>query len=106
KVYFVYGNEEAYSKEARQKELEGIGRELDLKNIAITFVPSLSDKDSEVNLNSINPDVANTFIVYRQRAIVAKFIGLEASAENFKLISTTLDKTKGEYFDLPEPAHN
>ena len=106
KVYFVYGNEAAYSKEARQKELERIGRELNLKNIAVTFVPSLTDKPSEVNLNSINPDVANTFVVYRQRAIVAKFVGLEASAENFNLISTTLDKTKGEYFDLTEPAHN
>jgi protocatechuate 3,4-dioxygenase, beta subunit len=106
KVYFVYGNEAAYSKEARQKELEDIGRGLELKNIAVTFVPSLTDKASEVNLNSINPDVANTFIVYRQRAIVAKFIGLEASAENLKLMSATLEKTKGEYFNLPEPAHN
>jgi protocatechuate 3,4-dioxygenase beta subunit len=106
KVYFVYGNEAAYTKEARQKELEDIGRELDLKNIALTFVPSLTDKASEVNLNQINPEEANTFIVYRQRAIVAKFIGLEASTENLNLISTTLDKTKGEYFDLSEPAHN
>ncbi|MEQ8415733.1 MAG: intradiol ring-cleavage dioxygenase [Imperialibacter sp.] len=106
KVYFVYGNEAAYTKEARQKELEDIGRELDLKNIALTFVPSLTDKASEVNLNQINPEEANTFIIYRQRAIVAKFIGLEASTENLKLISTTLDKTKGEYFDLSEPAHN
>jgi protocatechuate 3,4-dioxygenase, beta subunit len=106
KAYFVYGNEEKYNKEVRQADLEKIGTELDLKNIALTFVPSLTDTESEVNLNKINPTVESTFVLYRQRAIIQKFIDLKATTENFKLISSTLDQTKSEYFNLLEPDHD
>ena len=102
KVYFVYGNSYSYNEDARQTELEKIGNELDLKEIALTFVPSFADTESEANLNRINPKVENTFIVYRNRTIIDKFIDLKPTVESFKLISETLDKTKGNYFDLPE----
>ncbi len=106
KAYFVYGNEKNYDKKVREKELEKIGTELNLKNIALTFVPSMTDTESEVNLNKINPTVENTFIIFRHRAIIEKFIDLKATTENIKLISNTLDKTKGDYFNLSEPAHD
>ena len=106
KAYFVYGNEKAYNKDTRQKELENIGLELKLKNIALTFVPSMSDTESEVNLNKINPSVGNTFVIFKHRAIIDKFINFKATADNFKIISSTLDKTKGEYFNLSEPKHD
>jgi len=106
KVYFVYGNDKNYSKEKRQEELEKLGNELNLNNIALTFVPSFSDKESEVNLNKINPDVENTFVIYRNRAIIDKFVDLKPTKENYNLISQTLDKTKNEYFNLPEPKHD
>lgn len=106
KAYFVYGNENGYNKDARQRELESIGKELDLKNIALTYVASLNDAESEVNLNKINADVANTFVIYRHRTIIDKFIDLPATKENFRAISTVLDKTKSEYFDLSEPKHD
>ncbi|MEO7283235.1 MAG: intradiol ring-cleavage dioxygenase, partial [Gelidibacter sp.] len=73
---------------------------------ALTFVPSFSDKESEVNLNKINPEVENTFVIYRNRAIIDKFVDLKPTKENFNLISQTLDKTKNEYFNLPEPKHD
>lgn len=106
KAYFVYGNEKNYDKEASKAELEKIGNELNLKNIALTFVPSMTDTESEVNLNKINPTVENTFVIFRQRAIIQKFIDLKATPENFKLISDLLDQTKSEYFNLSEPKHN
>jgi protocatechuate 3,4-dioxygenase, beta subunit len=106
KAYFVYGNEKDYNKDERQKELEEIGKSLILKNVALTFVPSMNDAESEVNLNKINPNVANTFVIYRHRTIVDKFIDLTATEENFKAISTVLDKTKSEYFNLSEPKHD
>jgi protocatechuate 3,4-dioxygenase, beta subunit len=106
KAYFVYGNEKGYNKEARQKELESIGPELNLKNVALTFVPSMTDTESEVNLNKINPDAENTFIIFKHRTIIDKFINFKASADNYKVISSTLDKTKGDYFNLPEPQHD
>ncbi|MBU1820190.1 MAG: hypothetical protein KKG00_01590 [Bacteroidetes bacterium] len=106
KVYFVYGNEADYSKATRQAELEKIGQELNLKTIALTYVPSLTDAESEVNLNKVNPEVRNTFVLYRNRNIVDKFIDLPASAESFRLVSARLDATKGSFFNLAEPAHN
>lgn len=106
KVYFVYGNEKNYEKEKRQNELENLGNELNLKHIALTFVPSFSDKESEVNLNKLNPDVENTFVIYKNRAIIDKFVNLIPTPENYNLISQTLDKTQNEYFKLPEPKHN
>ena len=93
-----------YDKFSREKELELIGEELNLKNIALTFVPSVSDVESEMNLNKINPIVVNTFIIYRHRTIIDKFIDLIPTVENFAKISTTLDKTRSEYFNLSEPS--
>lgn len=106
KAYFVYGNEKDYNKDRRQKELENIGVELNLKNIALTFVPSMTDTESEVNLNKINPNVENTFVIYRHRAIIDKYIDLKPTEENYKIIKATLDKTKSEYFNLQEPKHD
>ncbi|MEO6671671.1 MAG: hypothetical protein ABIN36_19460 [Ferruginibacter sp.] len=106
KAYFVYGNERNYDKEDRENELEKIGIDLNLKNIALTFVPSMQDTETEVYLNKINPAVENTFIIFRHRAIIEKYIDLEPTAESFKLISATLDNTKGDYFNLSEPSHD
>jgi protocatechuate 3,4-dioxygenase, beta subunit len=106
KAYFIYGNEKDYNKDTRQKELEKIGAELNLQNIALTFVPSMTDSESEVDLNKINPTVENTFVIYKHRTIINKFIDSKPTAENFNIISNTLDKTKGNYFNLSEPTHD
>jgi len=105
KAYFVYGNSKDFNKNNRQQELENIGTELGLKKTALTFVQSFKDTESEANLNKINPNVENTFILYKHRSIIDKYINLKPTDENFKLLSKTLDKTKGDYFDLPEPKH-
>jgi len=103
KAYFVYGNEKGYDENKRRRELENLGAELQLKSMALTFVPSFEDVESEANLNKINPSVSNTFIIYRNRTIISKFIDLAATEENFKRMIKSLDETKGDYFDL-EPA--
>ena len=106
KAYFVYGNENAYSKSKREKEIETIGRELNLQRTALTFVPSFSDSKTEANLNKINPETANTFIIYKNRRIVDKYIDLKANSENFALISNSLDRTRGDFFDLDGMPHD
>lgn len=106
KSYFVYGNETNYSRHTRQAELEKLGEELNIENVALTFVSSLDDEESEVSLNKINLEVENTFIVYRHRTIVDKFIDLKPTPDNFEIISSVLDKTKGEFFNLFEPTHD
>lgn len=62
--------------------------------------------ESQVNLNKINPNVNNTFVIFKHRAIIDKFINFQATADNYKIISSTLDKTKGDYFNLSEPKHD
>jgi len=102
KVYFVYGNEKGFNKATRTAELELLGKELNIKNTALTFVPSFSDEETEVNGYKINPSVENTFIIYRHRDIIDKFIDIKPTPENFQRISQTLDKTRSAYFDLVE----
>lgn len=106
KVYFVYGNSNGYNKNERQIQLEKLGNELGLQNTALTFVPSFSDRETEANLNKINPDVENTFIIYKHRSIVDKYLNLKPTAANMEMLSGVLDKTKGAYFDLAEPKHD
>ena len=106
KVYFVYGNAKDYSPERRRTQLEELGAQLNVRNTALTFVPSFADTGSKANLNKIDPNVENTFVIFRQRRIVDKYFALKPTAENFRLISEALDRTKGEFFDLPEPAHD
>jgi protocatechuate 3,4-dioxygenase beta subunit len=105
KTYFFYGNSENYNKQTRQTELEKIGTELKLQKTALTFVPSFTDSESEANLNNINPKAENTFIIYRHRTIVDKYVNLKPTEENFNKISVALNWTKSEYFELPEPKH-
>ena len=105
KAYFVYGYSKNYNKQTRQTELEKIGEELRLQKIALTFVPSFADTESEANLNKINASIENTFIIYRHRTIVEKYVNLKPTYLFFFLIAETLDKTKGNYFDLNEPNH-
>lgn len=100
KVYFVYGNDQEYTPQKRRSQLEKLGTALDLKNVALTFVPSFSDKTSEAYLNKINPNVQNTFIIFKHRSIVGKFIDLPPTKENFKRLTDALDKSQGEYFGL------
>lgn len=102
KVYFIYGNETAYEKSAREKELEKIGQELNLQKVALTFVPSFSDKESDVYLNRINSNVENTFLLYKRSKVFDKYINLKPTKENFELISKRLDQNVNEYFNMPK----
>ena len=101
KAYFVYGNEKEYSQETRQKELEALGRELNLQYTALTFVPSFADKKSEVVLNKINPEVENTIVIYKNRTIIDKYVDLDPSKENVARIVETLNTSHNDLFALP-----
>ncbi|WP_335964985.1 intradiol ring-cleavage dioxygenase [Galbibacter sp. PAP.153] len=102
KSYFVYGNSKNFDKEERINFLENLGKELKLKKIALTFVPSFSDKASDVYLNEINQNASNTFIVYRRSNIIGKYQDLNPTQENFDIIKALLDN-ESEYFKLSKP---
>lgn len=103
KVYFVYGNQEQFSQEDRTLELERIGQELRLQMVALTFVPSFSDVDSDVALLGIDQDAVNTFVLFRRSRVIGRFTNLKPVEENFHLIRTRLDETVNEYFAIPPP---
>ncbi len=106
KAYFIYGNENNFSKNERQTQLENIGQSLNIQHVALTFVPSFDESESDVYLNKINPGAENTFIIYKHGVIIGKFINLQPSKENYKEISSLLDRSNVDYFNLPEPLHN
>jgi pimeloyl-ACP methyl ester carboxylesterase len=87
KVYFVYGNEIGYSKAKRQSELEALGVKLKIKKLALTFVSSLSDTETEVHLNQIPLSIKNAFIVYKKRVVLDVFENLKATETNFKKLT-------------------
>ena len=106
KVYFIYGNNSEYNKRNREHELEQIGKDLHLEKIALTFVPSFSDTESEINLNHISQTADNTFILYKRSRIISKYINLKPGDINFSLVKQQLDHSINEYFDLPQPHYN
>ncbi len=106
KAYFVYGNPNHESRQVLQLQLEKLGHELKLQKVALTFVPDFQDEESEVNLNKINPDASNTFIIYRYRTIIDQYVNLQPTEANFTLISKVLDSTKSDSFEWQEPVHH
>lgn len=101
-VYFVYANEAGYSKADRERELEKVGRELKLERVALTFVPSLRDRESEVSLNRVNPKAGSTFILYKRSRVIDKAVNLKPNAASYKWITERLEHSKNEFFDLPK----
>lgn len=66
KAYFIYGDDNDYQKSNRESKLASLGKELGLEHVALTFVPSFNDSESEVDLNRINPQAANTILIYKK----------------------------------------
>lgn len=100
KVFFTCTTE---GQEGVNAKLEQIGRSLGLRKVSLTTVPSYTDRASEIYLNEINPLARNTFIIYKQSNVVAKFVELSPTESNFKLMSEALDSTKGDYMHLAPP---
>lgn len=106
KVFFVYANSKGYSKIERQLFLEKIGNELRLQHVALTFVPNTQDKATEAYLNNINPEVENTFIVYKYRNIIDKHFNLKPTEENFKKLMKNVATEGDLFYDLREIEHD
>lgn len=105
KVYFVYGTEAPADHKQQQSILEKLGNELNIRNTALTYVSYWQDKETEVYLNKINPSAENTFIIYKHRSIVDKYINLQPNASDFAIITAALNRTRSAYFNIPEPAY-
>lgn len=104
KVYFIHGVESGYTSDARQRQLEALGRDLNLRHIALTFVPSLSDPESEIALNRIDPATRGTIILYRRSRIIDIAENRPPGEAAFRWVADRLDQTSNEYFDIPKTA--
>jgi protocatechuate 3,4-dioxygenase, beta subunit len=106
KAYFVLGNSIDFDPNVRRQELESIGLELGLERIALTFVPSLSDQGTEVHLNRLHNGLDNAFVLFRNGTIVDSFANLPPTTDSFERITSALDHTRSEYFELPRVLHD
>ncbi|MDP1661973.1 MAG: hypothetical protein Q8L55_08655 [Phycisphaerales bacterium] len=100
KVYFIYADPSGYTAAARERVLEALGRELGLKHVALTFVPSVTDEASDVALNRVSPDVGSTMILYRRSRVIDTLMDAKPTQENFTGVRQRLDLTRDEYFDV------
>jgi len=100
KVYLIYGNAYKHDFDQRNAELSELGKELKLEKIALTSVPSFNDKKSDIHLLKINPQASNTFLIYRNRNIIGKFVNNKPNKENFIKLNTLLDNNSNDFFNL------
>jgi protocatechuate 3,4-dioxygenase beta subunit len=76
--------------ENKLRTLAGTAR---LKNVALLYVPSATDKTSSF-LYRINPDptIKNTLFIYKRRQVHSKFINFEASGPNLNMLLDKLNQ--------------
>ena len=97
RVFLVYIHTGPASREEEKRSKEALRNwcaARSLKNIAVVWVPSLTDAETTA-LYRINPAADNTVLVYRKRKVAAKWVNMEYHAEAVKAMLRELD-IKGE----------
>ena len=92
KAYLVYTNPGKLSVKEIESKLEKFADSLSIKNMAITYVPSIDDKKTEMNLNKINPKTKSTIIVYNHRIVFDKYIDFSPTDKNFSLLINSVEE--------------
>jgi len=92
KAYLIYTNPANLSREQLETKLAAFGLQLNLKKVAVTYVPSATDKATDTHLNKINPATENTVIVYNNRKVVDKFVNLEFTEQNVALLKSAVKR--------------
>lgn len=96
KAYLIYTNPKKLSRQQMETKLAAFGQKLDLKKIAVTYVPSADDKATDTFLNRINPATENTFIVYNNRKVADKFVNFKFNEQNIALLKTSVKRAGSE----------
>jgi hypothetical protein len=69
---------------------------LDVREVALCYLPSFNDPESEINLSGLDPD-ANLVLVYRNRVVVEKWsLDEQADAAIAGALGRVLDQPVGE----------
>ena len=93
KAYFIYMNPQHEPLAEVEKKLTDFARKLNLKHIAVTYVPSPDDAKT-AKLNEINPSVKNTVIVFKKRRVFDKFVNFEPSEKNLNLLMAAVNRAE------------
>ncbi len=93
KPYLIYTNPQGKPIAEVEETLISFAKELNLKNIAVTYVPSPTDSKT-AGLNEINPSLKNTLILYKKRKVFDKFVEFEASENNLKLLANAVNRAE------------
>ncbi|WP_373512736.1 intradiol ring-cleavage dioxygenase [Persicitalea sp.] len=95
KVYMIV--EAGGDRAATIQRLERLGRELDIRRLALTVVPSFGDEASDVVLYGLAAadgrdarTTFNTFIVYKGRVVIDKYEDLKPMATDFEKLTRKL----------------
>lgn len=96
KAYLIYTNPKKLPRQQLETNLAAFGQKLDLKKIAVTYVPSADDKATDTYLNRINPATENTFIVYNNRKVADKFVNFKFNEQNIALLKTSVKRAGNE----------
>lgn len=78
RTFIIYTNPERKSNSEVEQILSDFARKNKLQNVALTYVPHVSDR-STAFLYRINPFVNNTFIIYNKRHVTGNFVNLSAN---------------------------
>ncbi len=101
KAYLVYTNPTKLPIKELESKLEKFANSLSIKNMAITYVPSINDKETEMNLNNINPKTKTTIIVYNNRRVFDKFMDFIPTDKNFNLLFNSVEEAGKSKAKLP-----
>jgi protocatechuate 3,4-dioxygenase beta subunit len=102
KAYLVYTNPSKLSVKEIESKLEKFANGLSIENMAITYVPSIDDKKTEMNLNKVNPKTRNTIIVYNRRMVFDKYIDFIPTEKNFNLLFNSVEEAAKSKIQLPK----
>ena len=86
KAYLIYTNPQKLGVKELERKLSKFAETLSIKNMAITYVPSINDIETEMDLNNINGKTKTTIIVYNKRMVFDKFIDFIPTEKNFNLL--------------------
>jgi protocatechuate 3,4-dioxygenase beta subunit len=92
KAYLVYTNPNKLTIKELENKLQAFTKGLSVQHMAITYVPSIDDETTEMNLNKINPKTKNTIIVYNKRRVFDKFVNFMATEKNFRFLFHSVEE--------------
>ncbi|MEO8111108.1 MAG: hypothetical protein ABI594_13780 [Ginsengibacter sp.] len=87
RVFLMYMKPAAEQQDAAIKKLTSWTTQMNIRNVAVTLVPSTTDATTAkvYNINS-SPNIINTVFIYKKRKVADKFINIDYTQSSFEKI--------------------